>query len=148
MIALCGVVREAPRTTFASESIVNRNRLQESRFARSVLAREETNARPHDQLFKGADCRDREGIGIRGASGDSAIKSSWQGNTGQLTCRWSEAGQRVAYNVRWMGETWMFVARICPLLQISPATAHLGEPAGSNLTVRCATPNRSMDSIA
>jgi hypothetical protein len=32
------------------------------------------------------------------------MKSSWQGNPGQLTCRWSEVGQRVEYNLRRMGE--------------------------------------------
>jgi hypothetical protein len=27
---------------------------------------------------------------------------SWQTETGQLACRWSEVGQRIPYNPRWM----------------------------------------------
>jgi hypothetical protein len=30
---------------------------------------------------------------------------SWQTETGHLACRWSETGQRVRYNPRWMQET-------------------------------------------
>jgi hypothetical protein len=33
------------------------------------------------------------------------MRSSWQTETGHLACRWSEAGQRVQYNPRWMLET-------------------------------------------
>jgi len=33
------------------------------------------------------------------------MKSSWQDETEQLTCRWTDVGQRVEYNLRWMGET-------------------------------------------
>ena len=29
---------------------------------------------------------------------------SWQTETGQLACRWSEVGQHVQYNPRWMQE--------------------------------------------
>ena len=32
------------------------------------------------------------------------MKSSWQTETGNLACRWSEVGQRVQYNPRWMQE--------------------------------------------
>ena len=31
--------------------------------------------------------------------------SSWQNETGHLTCRWSGVGQRIRYNPRWMQET-------------------------------------------
>jgi len=30
---------------------------------------------------------------------------SWQTETGHLECRWSEVGQQVQYNPRWMHET-------------------------------------------
>lgn len=30
------------------------------------------------------------------------MQSSWQNETGHLVCRWSEAGQRLPYNPRWM----------------------------------------------
>jgi len=30
---------------------------------------------------------------------------SWETATGHLACRWSEVGQRVPYNPRWMQET-------------------------------------------
>ena len=33
------------------------------------------------------------------------MKSSWQQETGHLACRWSEVGQRVLYNPRWIQET-------------------------------------------
>ena len=32
------------------------------------------------------------------------MKSSWQTETGQLVCRWSDVGQHVQYNPRWMRE--------------------------------------------
>jgi hypothetical protein len=32
----------------------------------------------------------------------SAIQMSWQTETGQLACRWSEALERVQYNPHWM----------------------------------------------
>ena len=33
------------------------------------------------------------------------MSSSWQMDTGNLACRWSEAGQRIEYNPPWMQET-------------------------------------------
>ncbi len=33
------------------------------------------------------------------------MQSSWQAKTGALECRWSEMGQRLQYNSRWMKET-------------------------------------------
>ena len=33
------------------------------------------------------------------------MKTSWQLETGQLACRWSEVGQRDKYHPRWMQET-------------------------------------------
>lgn len=33
------------------------------------------------------------------------MTTSWQADTGQLSCRWSEVGQRVQYNPNWMQET-------------------------------------------
>jgi hypothetical protein len=33
------------------------------------------------------------------------MRSSWQTETGYLACRWSEVGQRLQYNPRWMQET-------------------------------------------
>jgi hypothetical protein len=32
----------------------------------------------------------------------SAMKVSWQTETDRLVCRWSEAGERVQYNPRWV----------------------------------------------
>ncbi len=32
------------------------------------------------------------------------MKSSWQTETGQLVCRWSDVGQHAQYNPRWMQE--------------------------------------------
>ena len=32
------------------------------------------------------------------------MRSSWQTSTGRLACGWSEAGQPVGYNSRWMQE--------------------------------------------
>ena len=32
------------------------------------------------------------------------MKSSWQTETGQLLCRWSDVEQHVQYNPRWMQE--------------------------------------------
>ena len=32
------------------------------------------------------------------------MRSSWATETGHLACRWSEIGQRVQYNPRWMQE--------------------------------------------
>jgi hypothetical protein len=37
--------------------------------------------------------------------GLAAMKSSWQKNTGNLSCRWSEVGQRVQYASGWIHET-------------------------------------------
>jgi len=33
------------------------------------------------------------------------MRVSWQAQTGHLTCRWAEVGQRVQYNPSWMQET-------------------------------------------
>jgi hypothetical protein len=33
------------------------------------------------------------------------MRSSWQMETGHFACRWSEAGQRVRYQPRWIQET-------------------------------------------
>jgi len=33
------------------------------------------------------------------------MQLSWLTETGHLACRWSEVGQRVQYNPRWMQET-------------------------------------------
>jgi hypothetical protein len=33
------------------------------------------------------------------------MRSSWQTETGHLACHWSEPGQRIQYNPRWMQET-------------------------------------------
>ena len=33
------------------------------------------------------------------------MRSSWQTEEGHLTCRWSDVGQRVQYNPRWMQGT-------------------------------------------
>jgi hypothetical protein len=33
------------------------------------------------------------------------MRSSWQAGTGQLAWHWSEVGQHVRYNPRWMQET-------------------------------------------
>lgn len=33
------------------------------------------------------------------------MKTSWESETGHLTCRWSEMGRREKYMPRWMGET-------------------------------------------
>jgi hypothetical protein len=32
----------------------------------------------------------------------SVIKMSWESETGRLKCRWSEAGKRADYNLRWL----------------------------------------------
>jgi hypothetical protein len=74
------------------------------------------------------------------------MKSSWQGNPGQLTCLWSDVGQRVEYNLRWMGEA--VRGSYLPSPPDFPRHSPFGELSGSNLTARCAMPNRSMDSIA
>jgi hypothetical protein len=36
--------------------------------------------------------------------GLAAMKSSWQTDTGNLSCRWSEVGQRVQYDSAWIQE--------------------------------------------
>jgi len=33
------------------------------------------------------------------------VMTSWETQTGHLACRWSEVGQRVQYNPRWVQET-------------------------------------------
>jgi hypothetical protein len=33
------------------------------------------------------------------------MSSSWQCETGRLSCRWSEVGQRLPYNPIWMQQT-------------------------------------------
>jgi hypothetical protein len=37
--------------------------------------------------------------------GLAAMKSSWQNDTENLSCRWSEVGQRVQYASDWIHET-------------------------------------------
>ena len=68
----------------------------------------------------------------------SAMKSSWQSESGHLACRWSEVGQRVQYNPATRCKrlqtfrpraTWR-------LLQFLPVRVHLGEPRGSNPSPR------------
>ena len=35
----------------------------------------------------------------------SAMRSSWQTETGHVVCRWSKARQRVQYHPQWMQDT-------------------------------------------
>lgn len=47
----------------------------------------------------------------------SAMKTSWQTETGHLECRWSEAGERLRYNAPWLQDASRSLQRkACPVL--------------------------------
>jgi hypothetical protein len=101
----CGLQARTDRWTVWSGYVSRTSAVIEKRPVAVRLANFTENARPY------RDSKDRYHVlGENGASvlskhrGLAAMKSSWQTDTGNLSCRWSEVGQRVQYDSAWIQE--------------------------------------------
>jgi hypothetical protein len=57
------------------------------------------------------------------------MKSSWQTETGQLICRWSDVGQHVEYSPRWMQEASEIQGSYLPPIPDFASHSPFGGPA-------------------